>query len=465
VVRIFKHFVPSQLLALVVADGLVVFASMYLGIMLRFLGTNSDGYLEHLPIYPRALIFVAVMLVSMTAMGLYLRESVSHRMEWIPRLMASFGAGLAIMTLIMFAVRDLSLWRGPFGLSVILAFLGTILTRVVFIRIVGSEVLKQRLLVLGTGSRAQQIESILRDNGIDDKFEIVGYVPGGETQHAVPEGRLIGVNKPLIATCFQNQIDEIVVAVRDRRRGNLAVGELLECKLEGFDVVEIGSFFERETGHVQLDTLNPSWMVFSDGFCRSSSRNFVKRSFDVLVSLVLLLASIPVMLLAAFAIWIESGRPIFYRQTRVGECGEVFEILKFRSMRVDAEQDGKAQWATKNDTRVTRVGRILRDLRIDELPQIFNVLKGDMSFVGPRPERPAFTSGLSKSIPFYRNRLSVKPGITGWAQINYPYGASSEDARRKLQYDLYYVKNHSLFLDVVILLQTVNAVLFARGAR
>jgi sugar transferase (PEP-CTERM system associated) len=227
----------------------------------------------------------------------------------------------------------------------------------------------------------------------------------------------------------------------------------------------MASFFERETGHVQLDSLNPSWMVFSDGFSRSVSRALVKRLFDITASLVLLLLTAPIMAITTIAILAETGFPLFYRQSRVGECGHMFEILKFRSMRADAEPDGIPRWAGKDDARVTRVGRTIRKLRIDELPQVLNVLKGDMSFVGPRPERPYFVNELSKVLPYYPNRHTVKPGITGWAQIRYPAGDTVEDARHKLQYDLYYAKNHSLFLDIVILLQTMHVILFGSSSQ
>ena len=269
----------------------------------------------------------------------------------------------------------------------------------------------------------------------------------------------------LLAIATRHSVDEILVAIRDRRDGGLNIGELLECKLEGIEVTDISSFFECETGHVQLDSLNPSWMVFSDGFSRTSARSSVKRVFDITVSLLLLTATLPITLLVALLIVLESGMPIFYRQERMGECGQVFGVLKFRSMRQNAEQAGTPQWAKKNDDRVTRVGRVIRTLRVDELPQVINVLKGDMSFVGPRPERPYFVQQLASQIPFYLNRHTVKPGVTGWAQIRYPYGSTVEDAMYKLQYDLYYAKNHSLFLDLIILFQTAQVVLFGKGAR
>jgi sugar transferase (PEP-CTERM system associated) len=242
--------------------------------------------------------------------------------------------------------------------------------------------------------------------------------------------------------------------------------ELLECRLSGIDVLELPSFLERETGKVRLDVLNPSWIIFGDGFRASPLQRVLERGFDLVASFGLLLIALPVMALAVLGIKLEDGfaAPVFYRQRRVGQHGEVFEVLKFRSMGIDAEKGG-AQYATTNDPRVTRLGGFMRKTRIDELPQLINVLRGDMSFVGPRPERPEFVCQLEERIPYYRERHTVKPGITGWAQLCYPYGSSEKDTVEKLQYDLYYVKNRSLLFDLAILVQTVEVVLWGKGAR
>jgi sugar transferase (PEP-CTERM system associated) len=261
-------------------------------------------------------------------------------------------------------------------------------------------------------------------------------------------------------------IDEVVIAMDDRRQ-NFPLHDLLECRVKGIDVLDLMNFLERETGKVKLDVMNPSWIIFSEGFKRNGLREFVRRAFDLIASLGLLAIAWPLMIIAAVAIKFEDGigAPIFYRQQRVGIDGKVFNLLKFRSMSVNAEADGKAQWAQKNDSRVTRVGGVMRKTRIDELPQLLNVLRGDMSFVGPRPERPEFVSQLNERIPYYRERHCVKPGITGWAQLCYPYGSSEKDALEKLQYDLYYVKNHGFLFDLMILLQTAEVVLWGKGAR
>ena len=294
---------------------------------------------------------------------------------------------------------------------------------------------------------------------------IVGYLPLRATRHAIEPSRILPADGSLHNMVRRYGVDEIVIAVRDRRGGNLPMQELLECKLAGVKVTDLSSFIERERGQVLLESLNISWMVLAEGFRLNFIREIVKRGFDLAVSAVILTLSLPVMVFAAICIYLESGGPILYRQERVGQEGKTFSIYKFRSMRIDAEKDGTPRWASANDDRTTRVGRIIRKLRVDELPQMFNVFKGEMSFVGPRPERPFFVRELTTRIPYYAARHSIKPGITGWAQVRYAYGASVDDTVEKLQYDLYYVKNHTLFLDILILIDTVEVVLWGKGAR
>ncbi len=464
-VRIFKHYVPGQVIFLALADILILFSAMYLGVQLRFLIGDTYGLEDVLPIWPKASSYATVLFLIMSAMGLYERELIDGRWEYYARFMMSLVLGLIAMIAIFYLFPQLFLGRGAFALTMLFSVLGVILARGVFLRVINHDILRQRIMILGTGSRASTVHSVLQRHHLSRKFYVVGYLPLGSSQNSVDSPRILKRDGSILAMATKYQVDEIVVALRERRGGNLPMEELLECKLEGINVVDLSSFFERETGHVQIDSLNPSWMVFSDGFCRTSARNLVKRIFDVGTSLLLLAATLPVFVITAILIVIESGMPIFYRQVRVGECGRPFPVLKFRSMRTDAERDGVPQWAKKGDARVTRVGKVIRKLRIDELPQLFNVLRGDMSFVGPRPERPFFVRELEKQIPYYANRHTVKPGITGWAQVRYPYGASVEDAREKLQYDLYYAKNHSLFLDIIILLQTAQVVILGKGAR
>jgi sugar transferase (PEP-CTERM system associated) len=267
----------------------------------------------------------------------------------------------------------------------------------------------------------------------------------------------------LLALARRYAADEIVVSVGDRRNGAFPVRQLLECALGGVPVTDSASFFEREACQIRVDALHPSFLIFGGGFDQSLLRAAIKRAFDLLASLAIGLAAMPVMLLTALAIKIEDGGPVFYQQERVGRDNRVFKVLKFRSMRQDAEQDGMPKWAVLDDPRVTMVGHWIRKLRIDELPQMLNVFRGEMSFVGPRPERAYFVEHLCEQIAYYNVRHGIKPGITGLAQVRYGYGASVDDAVRKLQYDLYYVKNNSLFLDLLILFDTVQVVLFGKG--
>jgi len=321
-----------------------------------------------------------------------------------------------------------------------------------------------KILVLGAGAGAQSVAASLRAS--DPLAQIVGFYPGSsEGEIAVPRSELIEVQGSLSDTALRLGVDEIVVALSERRGGNMPLRDLLDCKVFGIRVVDIATHFEKNLHQISLKHVNPGWLVFGDGFNQGAVRSAVKRASDVVVSLLLLVLAAPLMVLAAIAIKLESRGPVFYRQERVGQNGAPFQVIKFRSMGVDAEKDGKPRWATKNDSRVTRVGKFIRRTRIDELPQLFNVLSGEMSMVGPRPERQYFVDELIEKIPFFAVRHSVKPGVTGWAQVRYDYGSTVEDAAAKLQYDLYYVKNHSLFLDLLILVETVAVVLTGRGAR
>ncbi|MHB8534182.1 MAG: TIGR03013 family XrtA/PEP-CTERM system glycosyltransferase [Sulfuricaulis sp.] len=465
-IRIFKHYIPTSLLLLAIAEALILLTSVDVGVALRFTELHPGNIQYVGPILPKALVFTLIMLSIMTAFGLYQRE-IENWGSWgsLIRVTSSFLVGLVTMILLFYAFPEIYLGRGAFALGFLYAYLSIVLLRFLFLRYTDLSVLRRRVLLVGSGSRAAKIEALEKDERGKSKFELVGCVPLTDKPCHFVKTRLLSEKAPILSIAKKYHVDEIVVGVRERRNGGLPAAQLLECKLAGFNIIDLPSFFERQTGHIQLDSLNPSWMIFSDGFERSSLKDMGKRVFDITASSVLLLITLPVILLTTLLIWLESGGPILYRQERVGEYGRVFNVLKFRSMRQDAERDGVPQWAKEQDDRVTYVGKLIRKLRIDELPQIFNVLKGDMSFVGPRPERPFFVEELTKKIAYYPSRYTVKPGITGWAQIRYPYGATVEDAVQKLQYDLYYVKNHTLFLDLVILMQTAQVVLFGKGAR
>ena len=456
---------PLNLLLLIVIESLILGTAIYGGVAARFADSGASIPSDLQPLLPKAITFSLVMLGFMTASGLYDFESHDGLRALLTRISLSFGLGFVTMSLLFYFFPELLLGRGAFLIAFGLALTGILASRILFVRWTQVGALKTRVLVLGTSSRAAHIETFLSRRGGASSLQVVGYLPMGGCHHFVDHARIIDTTEPLPDLVKRLQISQIILAVRDRREGGMPVGELLECKLQGVEIIELSSFFERQSGHLQLDSMNASWMILAEGFQQGMLRDTVKRLFDLVISSALLLASLPVMLLTALLIKLESPGPVLYRQERVGTGGKNFTILKFRSMRADAEHDGKPRWASLNDSRITLVGRFIRRTRIDELPQIFNVFLGDMSFVGPRPERPYFVQDLTQQIPYYGVRHTVKPGITGWAQVRYAYGSSVDDALHKLQYDLYYVKNHSLFLDLMILFQTVQVVLWGKGAR
>lgn len=323
--------------------------------------------------------------------------------------------------------------------------------------------MRQRVLVFGTGTRAKLVGRTLQKS--DPHVDLVGYYASpNESVAEVSAWGILSPNTSLTDIVMEQQVDEIVVALAERRGGSMPLRELLDCKLQGVRVVDMATHFEKTLGQIRLDSVSAGWLIFGEGFSQGWVRTVVKRLFDIVCAAILIVLTSPIMLLTAIAIVVESGGPILYLQERVGLNGRLFNVIKFRSMRTDAEQDGQPRWATAQDDRVTRVGSVIRKLRIDELPQLFSVLSGDMSLVGPRPERPYFVDKLTQELPYFAVRQSVKPGVTGWAQVRYHYGASVEDSAEKLQYDLYYVKNHTLFLDLVVLFETVGVVLTAKGA-
>jgi sugar transferase (PEP-CTERM system associated) len=412
----------------------------------------------------RAVLVALFITGSMAAFGLYQVHVRHNRMDFVLRIALSFAFGGIGLVVLYYLIPQTYIGRGVLAMSLAIGLVMVVLARVLSIHVFRADVLKQRVLILGAGKNADLINSRMRRQSDRRSFVVVGFVPVAGHPVVVAEELLLQPQNGLAELTERLQIDEVVIAP-DERRGGLPMEEMLVCVQRGVSIIDLSTFFEREAGMVQLNVVDPSWLVFSGGFDYSTPRRLSKRFFDLVAASVLLLLAWPVMLVVALAVWVESGTPILYRQTRVGERGEHFVLTKFRSMRVDAEKDGVAQWATKNDDRSTRVGRFIRLTRLDELPQLFAVLRGDMSFVGPRPERPHFVDLLNDEIRYYGVRHCVKPGLTGWAQLRYPYGASVKDAEEKLKFDLFYVKNHGLVFDLMILLQTVEVVLFGRGAR
>jgi sugar transferase (PEP-CTERM system associated) len=461
--RLFSHHIPTEYFLLGFIEFLALITSYYVGVDLRFsmdvLDQQLGNYLWH------ALIFAVVMQMSLIAFGAYQRQSEHSASMLAARIGASMMLGMLLLSLIFYVAPMFFLGRGAFALAVFVSFIVIMMIRLIFRRISSHYDLRLRILVLGAGETAKLVknaESVGELEGVN----VVFYMPMSGDRDAENTISLVKTPGALVKYVAEKQIDVIVLAM-DERRKELPVHDLLDCKMGGVEVLDLLTFFERHTSKIRLDIMQPSWLFLSEGFEVNNFRRMWKRAFDVACVLLLLPVVLPVAVISAIAVLVESrGRGgVIYSQTRVSENGRHFQIYKFRSMITEAEKDGVARWASKNDTRITRVGALLRKFRFDELPQLFNVLRGDMSFVGPRPERPEFVEKLTEKIPYYNERHRVKPGLSGWAQIRYPYGASEEDGFEKLQYDLYYVKNCSILLDMLVLLQTAEVVLLGKGAQ
>lgn len=456
-IRFFNHYLSVRLLVLTAFEALLLVEAVRIGFRMHGVDANATG-----PVLQAGL-FAIAMMVAMSALGLYRLRGEAFSTT-VHRVLIAYGLTVIAMGALWPLSPDGPLRPGVLASSSLIALAGVLLGRVVFFRLSTVGLPRRRVLVLGNGAEAEQVIRDLHRGAVRQSVSYAGLYPVMAERDGSGRERLLN-HEALMRTIEELRVSEIVVAVRERRGGVLPLRQLLDAKLRGIRVMDLQSFYEREMGVLRIDTMRASWMIFGDGFDQGMARDVVKRLFDLAASLALLVLTLPILLIAMFAIVIESGGPVFYRQERVGEAGRRFRIVKLRTMRTDAEADGKPRWAGVGDPRVTRVGAWLRRTRIDELPQLWNVLTGAMSFVGPRPERPYFVEQLAGRIPFYQVRHSIKPGITGWSQVRYPYGASIEDGLEKLQYDLYYVKNHSLFLDLLILVETVQVVVLAKGAR
>ncbi len=465
-IRLFKHYVAQSALLLGLLDVLLLGIAAESGWVIRAhqIGMTVDPITSRIG---QILTFAVVLQIALVAVGAYGVASLLSLRFATARLAVAATLGVTALSLIYFVIPELSFWRSNLLYSLIIAIGLLVLARALLGRTLGGERFKPRIMVLGAGSRAARIGELAARPGAN--FVVAGYVAIGGSANAAADVIPLTVPRDEISNLAGYIVDrsagEVVLALEERRNA-LPLDDLLRMKTTGVRISQLSDFIERQTGRVDLASVNPSWFIFSDGFAsREMLSGFMKRAFDIAASIILLVLTLPVIVVAAGAIKLESRGPVFYRQRRIGLYNQSFEIMKLRSMRVDAETPGKAIWAAKNDPRITRVGRLIRMVRIDELPQCWTVMKGEMSFVGPRPERPQFVEELQRHLPFYAERHMVKPGITGWAQINYPYGASIEDARHKLEYDLYYAKNYSPFLDLLILLQTLRVILWPAGVR
>ena len=448
------------------ADAAILCGGVILAMYLRLGLSGSENELDAKNGWFKIALASAVCILILYFYDLYDYIVMTNRRELLLRLVQALGVAWALLAFVFYFVPPLLIGRGVSVISVPIV-LGLLLGWRVFIHtLTGHPDIGEKILVVGTGQTALDTAEAVWERR-DAGYRIVGFISenGAKPQDKLGQSVILGKGPDLEDVIRNEKIDRVVIAVRERR-GAFPTEALLKMSLAGdVSIEECTSFFERITGKVHVDMLRPSWLIFAGRRRDSPIKSVVREAFHRILALIGLAVSLPVAILTAMLIKLESRGPIFYKQERVGKNGKVFNVLKFRSMRTDAEADGTPIWAVSNDQRVTRIGRIIRKLRIDEIPQFWNILKGEMNFVGPRPERPHFVKQLATEITYYEHRHLVPPGLTGWAQIKYPYGASVSDAIQKLQYDLYYIKNQSLTLDMVIVFETVKTVLFGKGGR
>jgi sugar transferase (PEP-CTERM system associated) len=463
ILRIFDQYIPVRKIAFFFLESVFIGGMVILGAYLRFLG-HPAGFYHYEYLILKALLIVACVQLSLHYFDLYDLKAFRSNMELGIRLLQSLGVSSILLAFLYYLFPLLIIGRGIFFIS--LGFMGVVIVswRIIYNHILKTRQLDQRIMIIGSGPLAQNIAKEIVE-GMDTGFKVIGFITEDPERigEKLVNPSIIGDQSQILDIATKERVDRIIVAIEERR-GKFPDAQLLECKMRGIAVEEGIEFYEHLTGRLQVESLRPSSLIFSDGFKKSKLTIWMKRVSGFSLSLIGLILLSPLILIISILIKIESRGPVFYKQERVGERGKIFRLLKFRSMVEEAEANGPV-WAEQDDKRVTRVGRWMRKWRIDEIPQMFNVLKGDMSFVGPRPERPFFVEKLRKEIPFYDQRFSVKPGVTGWAQIKYPYGASNKDALEKLKYDLYYIKNISSLYDLLIVFETIKVVLFGKGAR
>ena len=463
ILKIFNQYIPVRKFAFFLLESLFITGMVIWGAYLRFLWDGPSS-LDYEVIFFKALIIAASAQLCLYYFDLYDLKIFKSNFELSIRLLQSLGVSSIILAFLYYLFPDLIIGRGIFFIS--LWFIAAIIIswRLFYNYLIKTKQLDQRILIVGCGLLAQNIARMIIERE-DTGFKVLGFITEDPTRIGEPLMNLsiIGKQSQLIDLVEKEKIDRIIVAL-DERRGRFPDAELLACKIMGIQVEDGLKFFENLTGRLEVETLTPSFLIFADSFIKSKMTRGIKRITELMASAIGLILFSPFLLIIPVLIKFDDGGVVFYKQERVGEKGKVFNLLKFRSMIENAETNGPV-WTVENDNRMTRVGRWIRKWRLDEIPQMINVLKGDMSMVGPRPERPSFVEQLQNKFPFYYLRSCVKPGITGWAQIRYPYGASDQDALEKLKYDLYYIKNLSFFFDLLILFETIKVVLFGKGAR
>ncbi len=451
---------------LILADTAFIYGGIVLAMYVRLGFSGTEYQLNHNLGWIKVCFATFVCLLILYFYDLYDFTVMGNRRELMLRMVQALGIAWVLLALVFYFVPPMMIGRGVSVFSVVIVLILLLTWRILIHLLTGHPEIGEKILLVGTGSAARDTADAVWERR-DAGYRIVGFVTenGLKPKTKIGESEIIGTADQLDAIVKSEKVDRVVIAVRERR-GLFPTETLLKMSLAGdVNIEECTSFFERVTGKVHVDMLRPSWLIFDgrrkDTRLKTALRETVHRS----LALIGLIFSLPIAIVTAILIKLESKGDVFYRQERVGKNGKIIKVIKFRSMRTDAEADGKPVWATADDDRTTRVGRVIRKIRVDEIPQFWNIIRGEMSFVGPRPERPHFVEQLAREIPFYEHRHLAAPGLTGWAQIKYPYGASVEDARQKLQYDLYYIKNQSLALDLVIVFETVKTVLFGKGAR
>ncbi len=459
-IRIFNHYVSKAAFILLLLEMLML--QVAAGLASAFAAAEARGAAG---MYLSSLVFALVIVLSMSALGMYQHSAKGGLHTSMRRIAPSFVLAFVLMSGLIALVPALGVGAAQSALVLALGACGVLAIRLLVFKSAESPLLEARLIFVGGGALACECLELAASKLGFHQFHVIGCVPMPDEVAGVAPAYLLPVGESLLVMAQKYEASEIVVTVSNRRSSAFPVRQLLECALGGIRVIDAATFFEREACQIRIDSLQPSYLIFGGGFDQSVLRASSKRIVDLLASSLISVLTLPLMLLCALCIRIEDGGPVFYQQERIGKDGHPFNVLKFRSMRKDAESAGAPVWASANDARITRVGRVIRKLRVDELPQVLNVFKGEMSFVGPRPERAYFVEQLNREVAYYNVRHSIKPGITGLAQVRYQYGASIEDAVQKLQYDLYYVKNNSLFLDLLILIDTVQVVLFGKGSR
>jgi len=464
-IRLFRQYVSPRKIIFIIGEGILIFLAVTLAsFFLLGRDIGIEGVLEMF--WPKVLLVSIITQLSLYLNDLYEFKIMDSNIDLASRLIQSIGITSITLAIIYFLWPDVIIGRWIFFASLIVLLLFLVSWRLLYSLVIRRKLFAEKAIILGSGELARDMLHEIESRK-DLSYDIVCAIANEKNQDMKDQFRDMSVHYGFDNICNLAEAENVksVIVALDEKRGILPYEELLKCKVRGINIIDGESFYERITGKLLVEKINPSWLIFADGFVKSKVSRAVKRLVGLLLSTLMLVLLSPLILLVAIAIKLDSPGAALFSQERVGEYGKIYTLHKFRSMRADAEKESGPVWASEEDPRVTRMGKIIRKLRIDELPQLWNVFKGDMSFVGPRPERPVFVEKLKKIIPYYNERTSVKPGVTGWAQIKYPYGACENDALEKLKYDLYYIKNMSALLDLIVIFHTAKIVLLGRGAR